>query len=223
MGEMMSLYQNKVIPISSDNDSLTKTGKVIAIIDGDFEILISNKRVRAKKAFSCIIVPLPDDTVICCKNDNGIFYILGIIERETSQKIDISFPSDTNIESKEGTLNLISKKTISMVSTNINSFSKKAIHRSEDATICFDNVSATGKEFQASFKTVKLISNIINTMAKNVFEKFKSYNRNTEDSDQIKAGLLSRKTRGSYILDSKHTIMNSKECTKIDGEKILMG
>jgi hypothetical protein len=218
----MSSYQNKVIPIGND-DSLTKTGRVISNINDDFEIIVSGKTVRAKKAFSCIINPLPDDTVICCKNENGIFYILGIIERDSSSQTNISFPSDTNIELKEGNLNILAKNSISLSSKDLNFFSKKTVHKSKEAIVCYDDVIATGKDFQASFKSMRLISNLINTMAKHVFESFRSYNRNTEDSDQIKAGQLTRKTNGSYLLDSKHTIMNSKECTKIDGEKILMG
>jgi len=218
----MNSYQNKVIPIGNDA-SLTKTARVISHLNEDFEIIVSGKTLRAKKAFSCIINPLPDDTVICCRNENGIFYILGIIERKNSRQMDISFPSDTNIESKEGSLNIASKASITMTSSNLNCFSKKTVHKSNEALFCYDDVIATGKEFQASFKSMKVISNMINTMAKHVIERFRSYNRNTEDSDQIKAGQITRKTDGSYLLDSKHTIMNSKECTKIDGEKILMG
>lgn len=222
MGEEMSSYKNKVIPISSKNDSLTKTGRVISVVSEDFEIVVSDKTVKAKKAFSCIVEPMPDDTVICCKNENGIFYILGILERKNPGHMNISFPSDTYIESKEA-LNMFSKKSISMTAPNINSFSEKAVHKSKDATVCYDGVTAVGNEFQGSFKTVRLISNLINTMAKNVFEKFISYNRNTEGCDQIKAGQIAIKTDSSYLLDSKHTMMNSKECTKINGDKILMG
>ncbi len=39
----------------------------------------------------------------------------------------------------------------------------------------------------------------------------------------VKSGQMTRQTDGLYAMDSKHTIMNSKKSTKIDGEKILMG
>jgi uncharacterized protein DUF3540 len=223
MGGKMRSVQKKVIPIKRISDSITKTGKVLSEAEGDYEVLMANGPVKAKKAFSCIIVPVPEDTVICCENDDGVFYILGIIEREKDHKVTVTFPSDTNIESTGGSIHVFSEQSISLTSPDLNCFSKKAVHKSKEAVVCYDNVTATGNEFLASFKTVGFVSNLINTVAKNVIEKFKNYNRSTENSDQIKAGLLSRKTRGSYLLDSKHTIMNSTECTKIDGEKILMG
>ncbi len=222
MGEKMSSEQNKVIPINDDSNFSTTTGKVLEVFDGYYEVSVFNSPVKAQKAFSCIIDPVPEDTVICCKSDNA-FYILGIIERKNNNKSHISFPSDTNIETKSGSLNLFSKESVSIVSHDLNCFSKKAIHKSEDATICYRNLTATGETLTGTFRTVKFISSLINTMAKNVFERFKFYNRNTEVIDQIQAGQIGRKTDGSYMLDSTHTILNSKECTKIDGEKILMG
>ncbi|MCP3926251.1 MAG: DUF3540 domain-containing protein [Desulfobacterales bacterium] len=219
----MSSYQSKVIPISGNNSSVTQTGEILSSVNDYFEIDISNKLVKAKKAFSCIIEPLPEDIVMCCKNENGLFYILGIIERKKPERMNISLPEHTNIESRKGSMNIFTKESITMASESLNCFSKRTVHKSKNAVVAIDNITATGDDIQASFKSIRVISKLINTIAKSVIEKFRSYIRDTEGFDKVKAGQLTRQTEGLYSVDSKHTIMNSKEYTKIDGEKILMG
>lgn len=82
---------------------------------------------------------------------------------------------------------------------------------------------ARGNCLQADFKTVWVISQMVNTLAKQVISKFKNYIRRTEDYDQVKSGQMTRQVDGLYSLDSKHTVLVSKKDTKIDGERIHMG
>jgi hypothetical protein len=223
MGEEMSAVKSKVIPINAKEEPDIQNGVVLSVSSDEIVVNISEERVKAKKAFSCIVAPEPDDTVLCCKNETGVFYILGIIERQHTQNMTLSFPSDANLESEKGNLYIFSKDSVTVASENLNCFSKKAVHKSKAAIVSFDDVTATGTQLQASFKTVRLISNLINTMAKQVIDRFKGYVRNTEDNDQVKAGQLTRRAQGLLSMDSKHTIMVSKKSTKIDGDKILMG
>ncbi len=219
----MNNLSRKLIPMYNSNVSAVKTGSVISVVLDEIRVNLSGEIKKAKKAFSCLIDLMPEDTIICAENNDGMVYVLGIIERPGTQKMNLSFPSDAHIRTKQGSLNLNSQDSISISSSNVNCFSKRVIHKSFEAIISYDNTTALGNEFQASFKTVRLISNLINTMANQVIDKFKGYIRSTEDNDMVKAGNLNRQTDGLFSLDSKHTIMNSKKSTKIDGEKILMG
>ncbi|NOX34525.1 MAG: DUF3540 domain-containing protein [Deltaproteobacteria bacterium] len=213
----------KLIPIHSDNKSVIRTGSVISVVPGEIIINLEGNTIRAEKAFSCIIDPEPDDIIICTANENGMVYILGILERPATQKMSVSFPSDTHICVKQGSLNISSTDNMTIASKDVSCFSKRVIHKSHEAIVSYDNITASGNELQASFKTIRLISNFINTMAKQVIDKFKGYIRSTEDNDLVKAGQMIRNTDGLFSMNSKHTIMNSKKSTKIDGEKILMG
>ncbi|MCF6246842.1 MAG: DUF3540 domain-containing protein [Desulfobacula sp.] len=213
----------KVIPIHSNYKSDILTGSVVQVISDKIRINVAGNIKEAKRAFSCMVDPEPDDIIICSQNNDGTAYILGIIERSGSQKMSVSFPSDACIRSNQGSLNINSSESITIASKQVNSFSKRVIHKSHEAVISYDNIIANGDELQASFKTVRLISDLINTMAKQVIDRFKGYIRKTEDNDMVKSGQMTRQTDGLYAMDSKHTIMNSKESTKIDGKKILMG
>ncbi len=219
----MNNSAGKVIPFHSNNESVIRTASVISIISDEIIINMAGETIRAKKTFSCIIDPQPDDIIICAENENGMVYILGIIERPATQKMNISFPSDVAFQANQGSLNIHSSDNVTIASKDVNFLSKKVIHKSHEAIVSYNNITANGNELQASFKTVRLISNLINTMAKQVIDRFKGYIRSTEDSDMVKAGQMTRHADGLYSMDSTHTIMNSKKSTKIDGEKILMG
>ncbi len=223
MGEIMNNFARKVIPIHYGNESAVKTGVVISVVLDEIVVDMAGEIKKAKKAFSCLIDIMPEDIIICTENGEGIVYILGVIERPKEKKMNLSFPSNTHIQVNQGGLSIGSADSVSIMSKDLNLFSKKAIHKSHEAIVAYENISATGNELQASYKTVRLISNLINTMAKQVIDKFKGYIRSTEDNDMVKSGQMTRKTDGLYAMDSKHTIMNSKKSTKIDGEKILMG
>lgn len=223
----MNNTARKVIPILPDSASngapAVKIGSVLSMESGKICVNMAGDIKHAQKAFSCIIDPRPDDVVICSEDVDGQVYLLGVIARPGDQKASISFPSDTCIRTDRGGLSLNSDDHVSITSKQMNCFSQKAIHKSHEAVISYDKVIASGDELQAGFKTVRLISNLINTMAKQVIDKFKGYIRQTENNDMVKSGQMTRQTEGLYAMDSKHTIMNSKKSTKIDGEKILMG
>ncbi|MDA3786909.1 MAG: DUF3540 domain-containing protein [Desulfobacula sp.] len=225
----MSVTSAKIMPITSMTKSERidrsdiRNGVVVTIESDHIIVDISGKKETAKKAFSCFIEPQPNDRVICSRDENRVFYILGIIERKDQQKVTISYPSDANIISQKGDINLRSQKAVSLMSEKLNFFSKTTLHKSQEAVVSFDEITATGTTLHAGYKTVRLISNLINTMARQVIDTFQGYIRNTDGNDQIRAGQLTRRADTLYSMDSKYTVMVSKKDTKIDGERIHMG
>ncbi|MFA5904561.1 MAG: DUF3540 domain-containing protein [Desulfobacula sp.] len=219
----MSNLAKNVIPMHKRNESQVLTGSVISVGLDEIVVDMAGEIKKAKKAFSCLIDPVPEDIILCTENIDGVVYILGIMERPGAQDMGLSFPSNTQIRVDQGTLNINSPESVTIASGNLNFFSNKAIHQSREAIVSYETVTAVGNEFQASFKTIRLISNFIHTMAKQVIDKFKGYVRHTQDHDMVKAGQISRDTDGLYSVGSRHTIMKSKKTTLIDAEKILMG
>ncbi len=200
-----------------------KNGHVVSIMPNYILLDIAGEKQKAEKAFSCFIEPVVGDKVICSKDETGILYILGIIKRNEQQNITFSYPADTDMISENGSLNFRSKDSLALASKNLSLFSNKAIHKSREAIVALDDITATGSSFRASFQTVKLISHMISTMAKQVIERFHGYIRNTESNDQVRAGQMTRCVDEMYSMDSKYTVMVSKKDTKIDGERIHMG
>ncbi len=212
-------------PLNNNENSSSdiRNGHVVSIMPDYILLDISGERHEAQKAFSCFIEPVPDDKVICSRDENGLFYILGIMQRNSKQNITFSYPENTDMISENGSLNLRSKDSLSLASKSLSFFSNKVLHKSREALVSLDDITATGSTFKASFQNIKIISHMMSTIAKQVIDRFQGYIRNTETNDQVRAGQMNRCVDEMYSMDSKYTVMVSKKDTKIDGERIHMG
>jgi len=212
-----------IIPMHANEEAVIKTGTIEGVSADTLTIMISGILQPGKKAFSCLIDPEPGDQIICSVHPDGLVYVLGIIERPNRQETNLTFPSDANIRTQKGSLHISAPERINVASSNVDCFAARTTYKSNEAFISCHKTIATGNEIQASFHTIRFISQMIHTMARQVMSKFKGYARHTEDNDMVRSGQMTRKIDGLYAMDSKNTIMNSKKITKIDGEKILMG
>jgi hypothetical protein len=222
---MMKNLNPKVVPIIEPVVAVTPSATVISIdTDGNIEIEVEGGRHTAKLAFSCLVQPQPDDVVMFSKLETGQSYILGVIERPGCSDMTIALPGKSTIKSNSGSLSIISAESINMMaSKNINSVSDQAIHKSREAVFDYQELIAKGENLQASYSNIRVFGNLLNVMAKQVINRFKSYIRNSEESDMVKSAQMTREVSGLYSMDTKYTIMISKKDTKIDGERIHMG
>ncbi len=220
----MSTKQNNVIPLREQTPMPVQNARVVSVADKQIMVRLNGTTQAAQVAFSCLIKPEPGDLVLCTQNDTGANFVLGIIERPGEQDMTLAFPANATLTANNGNIGAFSSQSVTLAaSAKLNCFSDQAIHKSREAIADYDEVIARGNCLQADFKTVRVISQMVNTLAQQVIAKFKNYIRRTEDYDQVKAGQMTRQVDGLYSLDSKHTVLVSKKDTKIDGERIHMG
>jgi len=221
---MKHMKQGNLAPLMETEETVLQHATVISVYDGIAVIRLSNSALKARVAFSCLVWPEPGDRVLCSRDETGTHYILSIVERPGDQNMTLSFPANATIQTKEGSISMLSGRSVTMAAADkLSFFSGHAIHKSREAVVDFDEVTANGKRLQANFETVCLVSQMVNTMVKNLVERVKNYIRHTEDYDRVNAGQMTRKVDGLYAMDSRHTVMVSKKDTKIDGERIHMG
>jgi len=213
-----------VISLPGKEKATIQNARVVSVSGKEAEIRLAGRSLAARVAFSCLVQPMPEDLVLCAKDEAGEYYVLSIIDRPGEQDMTIYFPGDAAMVAEDGVLSVAAGKSVNLASGGrLTCFSDQAVHKSREAVVDFDQLTARGENLQANFKSVLLISRMISTMAGQVIEKAKSYIRHTEDYDQVKAGQMTRKVDGLYSMDSKRTVMVSRKETKIDGERIFMG
>nr|WP_321465994.1 DUF3540 domain-containing protein [uncultured Desulfobulbus sp.] len=210
----MNATVGKVIPLVQKSAAKAHHALISRVNGREVAVVINGEPCQARVAFSCLVQPLPGDEVLCSSDGGGKWFVLAILERSGNQDMLLNFPGRMMLKSESATV---------ATQGNLNFFSEREIHKSGEAVVDIKEVTACGETLQATYETFRMVSQLINTMARNVFVRVKNYVRQTEDHDQIKAGQLSRKVEGLYCMDSTHTIMVSKKDTKIDGERIHMG
>ncbi|HUT53481.1 MAG TPA: DUF3540 domain-containing protein [bacterium] len=201
-----------------------REGRVVSISGLDAVVRMEDFAIEARVAFSCLVTPRAEDLVLCAASEAGEYFILAIIERPGDQDLAISFPADASVRAEQGALAMFSGEALTLASEDrLTCVSGRAVHKSREALVDFDQLTAKGTDLKANYQNVLVIARMINTMARQAIEKFRSYIRHSEDYDQVKAGQMTRKVDGLYAMDSGNTVMQSRQNTKIDGERIFMG
>jgi hypothetical protein len=209
----MNLQADNIVPISPATVN-NVSGQVIKIQDGHIQIEHDGKLIKAQKAFSCLVEPILGDTVLFSQDQHQQAYIIAILQRSQN--------TDMTLQLAQNTI-LACEKKLSLQSEQINQLSLKSLHRTQEATIDFQQGLIKGDRLHSHIRHIHTISDMVSTMAKQAIQKFNTYIRKTDTSDQVQAAQMGRKVDGLYTMNSKHTIMVSQKDTKIDGEHIHMG
>ena len=236
----MSIESAKVVSLIPDNSKINTQGAgqgathveqlEVAKVEGarngslnDVVIQIDGRQETAKVSFSCLVQPEINDSVLIARDAVGQFFVLSILEREGSQDLTMAFQGSAKLQSMQGSVDIFSAESISMTSSSIHTVSEESVYRSKKTYVDSDQLTANGKTAQVNYSNIRVLSDMINTIAKQAIQKFQGYIRHTDKADQVKAGQMTRDVEGLYSMDSNHTIMLSKKDTKIDAERIHMG
>lgn len=216
---------SKVVPIQQHDSAVVYTAKVISVADSkNCQIELSGSICEARVVFSCLVMPVVDDIVMCVISESGDIYITGIIERLADQSMTLLSPSDMNVQSQSGSISFSTNESVTIAaSESINCISKKSLHKSKNAVVNFDQLTASGSTVQVSYSIIRVFSDIVSSISNQVLQKFKNYVRQSEEMDQVKAVNMTRKVDGLYSMSSENAIILSEKDIKIDAEHIHMG
>lgn len=209
----MNLPADNIIPISPSSAS-NVSGRIIKIQDGHLHIEYLGQVINAQKAFSCLVEPMLNDKVLFSQDQHQQAYVIAILQRDKEDSMHLQLAPNTTLASSE---------KLTLHSEQINQFSVKSLQKTNEATLEFQQGLIKGEKLHSHIRHIHNVSDLISTMAKQAIQKFNSYVRKTEFSDQVQAAQMGRKVDGLYTMNSKHTIMVSQKDTKIDGEHIHMG
>jgi hypothetical protein len=214
----MNLHTDNIVPISVTNNSPATegnvSGRIHKIQQGNIQVDHNGKLINTQKAFSCLVEPMVDDIVLVSKDQHQQAYVIAILQRDDETQMQVQLAPNTTLTSSE---------KLTLHSEQINQLSVKSLQKTSEATFDFQQGLIRGDKLHSHIRHVHTISDMISTMAKQAIQKFNTYIRKTDTSDQVQAAQMGRKVDGLYTMNSKHTIMVSQKDTKIDGEHIHMG
>ena len=221
---MNTMKTSTIVSLQQPESAVVYTARVLSVSGNQCCIDISGTEYKARIVFSCLVRPVENDTVLCVLSSEGQYYVTAVAEREDSQSMTVSFPENVTVQTLEGSMQFLSSESVTIAaSENLNCVSDQVNHQSNTAFVKYDRTTASGSELKASFSAIQVFSDLIYTLSKQMLQRFNSYIRRTEQSDQVKSGNMTRHVKGLYTMDSEHTVLVSKKDTKIDGERIHLG
>ncbi len=221
---MRNMKTSTIVSLQQPESAVVYTATVLSVSGNECQIDLSGTEYTARIVFSCLVSPIKDDTVLCVLSSDGQYYVTAVAEREGSQSITVSFPQDVTMQTPSGSMKFLSSESVTIAaSESLNCLSDQVTHHSNTAFVNYDQATASGSELKASFSAIQVFSDLISTFSKQMLQKFKTYIRQSEQNDQVKAGNMTRQIKGLYTMDSELTVMISKKDTKIDAERIHLG
>jgi hypothetical protein len=206
------------------SEATQEYGTVVGQEDSFYSVETDSGRYRVKRAVSCLIQPEANDLVLVSLSGLGGGYILAVLERAEGAKATLSFDSDVDIRTSEGSLSIASKKGIDLASTEaINLIASRLGVASSEAEINISRLTFLGGFFEGSLETVKLLAKTFDSITERFFRRTKRSYRFIEDTDQVKTGSLNYVADKSLMLRGTFSQMTAKEDVHIDGERINIG
>lgn len=199
-------------------------GKVVGQEDKFYSVETDSGLYRVMRAISCVVQPEVNDLVLVSLSSLGGDFILAVLEREPGAKATLSFDSDVDIRTSEGSLSIASKRGIDLASPeSINLVSSRLGISSSQGEININRLTFLGSFFEGSLETVKLLARTFDAITERFFRRTKRSYRFIEDTDQVKTGSLNYVADKSLILRGTFSQMTAKEDVHIDAERINIG
>lgn len=215
--------KNLATELTYDTISL-EIGKVKLLSDRLHMVDTASGIIPAAKSMSCLIEPLPGDTVLLSLSAEGKSYILSILERENDGRVDLVFEGDVDLKTKDGRIRLAAQKGLDLVSAGDTSMvSGELSISSVEAEVNIQRLSFLSSFFHGQIERVKLIGQACDSVFERVSQNIKRYFRRVEEVEQLHVGQLDYQAKKLMSLRGKYSILTAQEDVRIDGDKILMG
>ena len=204
-------------------ENFLEYGTVKLAQGGAFTVAAESGVVATKRSFSCLVEPMPGDTVLVSRAVSGC-YILAILERHGDQHACLAFEGDADLRLKQGRLRVAAQEGIDLVTAKDTAlFSPELSINSVQADVSIQNLSFFGTFLQGQIERIKLIGQACDSIFERVSQRVKRCYRWVDELDQLKAGQLNYLVKKLMSLRGKYSVLTAEEDVRIDGDKILMG
>ncbi len=180
--------------------------KIVAVSQDVFVCQNDNKTYKAKKAFSCLVKPQKNDTVLLYQDDESL-YITDILQRKESTHIDIVASS----------IRLVSESDITLeAKRGINGFAK-------EAKVVISEVSFLSQLLTMQSEIYNSVVTTFQGFIENLSMKNRSVTQQVEEHIELQCGSSRKVVKGSDIYSVKEQVTIADGQIKIDADQINMG
>lgn len=178
----------------------------------------------AKPAFSCVVKPMAGDKVMYARDPQNGCFILAILERPTGLNAVMSFPGDVSMESVRGNVTIAAAAGIELATGSaVNMRASEVNVSAARSRLNLLDIEATADSFTGNLSRVRLVSDAVDVVAKQVTQRLKTCFRWVEEVEQVDAGQMIQKVRNLFSLRARHAAVTAKDDVKINGERVHLG
>jgi hypothetical protein len=213
-----------IIPIhQQQHNCVLLQASVKGLSDSKVVIDTGSMVVNAVLAFSCLVKPLIDDTVLVNQSNSG-YHILAVLDRAHANDMTLEFPANVSLQTTSGNIDLKSAGEINLASVSETNFTAAVLQMvSAKMTVTSGKLSSHLQEIESHSKEIKLFSESISTFAKQITQNTDVLVRWVKKVETLQIGNLIQNIRQNFTSHSKQAVITAEKEMRIDGERIHMG
>ena len=172
-------------------------------------------RARATQAASCLLAPVPGDSVACLLVAPHEVWIIAVLQREEGTPSVIRCHGSTRLEVEGGGLQVLAE--------NIELDSDKFSVHTQHAQLSTDIAEVVGRQLTVVGSAIKLIGTTLSSVMERVSHFSKHYLRTTEGLDRVHATHLECEADQLLRMNGQNTLITGGQLVKARGAQIHFG
>lgn len=203
-------------------------GYVVRIAGATFVVRVGDGNAateyEARRATSCLLDPVLGDRVLLVLFGDGSAFVLAVLERTEEGPATASMDRDLTLRVPGGSLNLVAKDGVGIVSTGDVSIVGASLDvKAGEGRVSLERLTVLGRQLLAEVTSVKLVAGAVDTVLDRWVQKVKRAYRTVEELDQVRAKRIDYSAEKTMHLDAENTLVTASELVKLDGEHIHLG
>ncbi len=215
---MKQVAQQDEAPVTSMEEALVIGGGA-----DNWIIQSGTGTYKARKAFSCLVVPEIGDRVLSVLLPSGNSSILAILERKQSQTTRLRFDGDVDISSSRSIRMFASKSLDACSGDAMNFDSKEFSLRSKMVSLLFDRLNATGSEANQNINKVKILTKSIETVSETSRQVTRYAFRLVSGLESVNAGEVLQSIKKRFTVQSRQLNMLAEEDANLNAKRVHLG
>ena len=213
-----------VIPIQTNQDDSRMFNAIVRnVSEQGLMIDMGVGVVTARAAFSCLVTPIVGDNVLVSLTGSD-YFVLAVLERDTTQDIALNFPANVKMTAADGQVDIIAGSDVNLLSSAKTSLLSSQINMtSAEMNVNAGKLTAHTTDIESHSKSVKLYTQMFNSVARQVTQKTDILVRWVEQVETLNIGNLIQNVRKNYTSHSNQAVITASKDMRIDGERIHMG
>ncbi|HKJ88426.1 MAG TPA: DUF3540 domain-containing protein [Gammaproteobacteria bacterium] len=198
------------------------SGVVESAAQGGWAVACDAGRVRARKAFSCLVEPRNGDRVLVAELA-GEAYILAVLERPGCQDACLSFPGNVEVQAPNGNLDMVADREVGVTASEAHVTAQRTRMLSREMDVYAGTLAVRGGALNAQATEVNVTAQRSSSVIGRVFQRAESVIRQVEQVETLNVGNLIQTVREQLNLRARWGVLRTRKDLSIDGEHIHMG
>ena len=178
----------------------------------------------AKRAFSCLIEPVPGDRVLVAGDAGTDVYVIAVLERTSAAAATIRVEGDLNLGAPSGRIGIVSAKGIDLATASLMTVTASELTvKAPKGNVFLDHLTYLGSRVFAHAKAFKLAGEVFEAVLDRISHKVKRSYKVVEEIDQVRSSQIDYRADKNMSMRGQNTLISADELVKVDGDQIHLG